>query len=213
MTTYSERLKKAMAHAKITQPALAEKAGVSQQNIQHLASKGKGSSHTTAIAKALGVNPEWLQTGAGEMMARTHTDIGERSAEYGIKKVPLISSVQAGDFCESIDNYAPGDAEDWILCPTNHSDKAYALKIEGTSMKPRFLPGEIIVVDPERAALPGKFVVAKRDGDKKTTFKQLMADGDQHYLQALNPDWPNPIILMTEEWHICGVLICKVEIF
>ena len=129
------------------------------------------------------------------------------------EKVPLISWVQAGSFSEAIDLYHKGDAEMWVLSPVKHSKSAYALRVRGSSMEPRFRDGEVIIVDPELPADPGKFVVAKRVADNEVTFKQLIMEGSQAYLKALNPDWPERYIRMGEnEWMVCGVAICKVDV-
>lgn len=34
-----------------------------------------------------------------------------------VGRLPLISQVQAGMWSEIFDNFAPGDAEDWLPCP------------------------------------------------------------------------------------------------
>lgn len=70
MYTYGERLRWAMAQ---TDPptsgrALALRVGIRPQSIHHLldpARNAKGSRHTNAIAKALGVSADWLSTGTG----------------------------------------------------------------------------------------------------------------------------------------------------
>jgi SOS-response transcriptional repressor LexA len=128
-------------------------------------------------------------------------------------RIPLISWVQAGSFCEAVDLLLPGDAERWMDCPRDHSPSTYALRVRGPSMEPRFYDGEIIMVDPAAQADSGRFVIAKKTGSQEATFKQLVIDGGDTYLKAMNPQWPEPIIRIDEEWIICGVVICKVELF
>ncbi|WP_163020137.1 helix-turn-helix domain-containing protein, partial [Pseudomonas viridiflava] len=68
MTTLAHRLKLARAHAKITQRKLAELAGVEQPAISQMESgKTLKSAHLVALAKACGVNADWLATGTGQM--------------------------------------------------------------------------------------------------------------------------------------------------
>jgi len=71
-------------------------------------------------------------------------------------------------------------------------------------MEPKFVEGDKIVIDPDLEALPGHYVAAKRTRDQAATLKQLKQEGNEQYLYALNPDWPERIIHMTEEWSICG---------
>ena len=66
------------------------------------------------------------------------------------------------------------------------------------------MEGDKVVIDPSLDAFPGHFVAAKRTRDEATTLKQLKQEGNELYLYALNPDWPERIIRMTEEWSICG---------
>lgn len=171
-----------------------------------------------ALSKALQCDPNWLlhgdQNEVNESM-QSYSAIDEHSnTTQGpeiLGRVPLISMVQAGNFCEAIDLFQPGDAEEWIACPANHSDQSYALRVQGESMLPRFTEGEIIIVDPNVSPDSGKFVIARRNSDQKTTFKQLMKDDGDFYLKALNPEWSDRYIRMTEEWHVCGVVICKID--
>src|SRR5690606_41919252 len=67
-----------------------------------------------------------------------------------------------------------------------------------------FMEGDKVVIDPALDATPGSFVVAKRISDQAVTFKQLRREGDDFYLYALNEAWPERVIKLTEEWHICG---------
>lgn len=64
MNTFSDRIKKAMADAGLTQAELATMVGVSQPAIWRLASgKTNSSRKLVEIAQVLGVSPEWLSTG------------------------------------------------------------------------------------------------------------------------------------------------------
>lgn len=120
------------------------------------------------------------------------------------RKLPVISSITAGSWCEAVDNFQPGDADEWIEAPGPVGPNAFILKIEGISMQPMFFEGDKIVIDPAHEARPGHFVVAKRASDQAVTFKQLRFEDGTYFLYALNPDWPDRIIKLTEEWTICG---------
>jgi SOS-response transcriptional repressor LexA len=132
----------------------------------------------------------------------------------GIKgRLPLISWVQAGEWSEVIDNFQPGDAEDWLDCPVPHSPRSFCLRVKGVSMlgpqgaDESFPPGTIIFIDPEREALPGHFVIVKMPHDNEATFKKLISEGGKLYLEALNPGWPNRFIELPQGAQICGVMI------
>ncbi len=56
-------------------------------------------------------------------------------------------------------------------------------------MEPEFWAGEIVIVDPDREAETGAFVVAKINHDE-ATFKQLIKDGGRVFLRPLNNTYP-----------------------
>lgn len=82
MYTYGERLRWAMGQAKppMSGRGLAARVGIRPQSVHYLldpSRNAKGSRHTTAIARALGVSPEWLATGRGsphKKNGRAHAD-------------------------------------------------------------------------------------------------------------------------------------------
>lgn len=216
----SKRIETAREHAGLDRNQLAAACKISYQAVQQWeVGRTKPSAKALmAIAKATATNADWLINGIGEMQGYA---IGELVPDYNNVdpipalrlQVPLISWVQAGDFCESVDLFQPGDADEWMPCPVPHSKHTYALRVRGPSMEPKFHEGEIVVIDPEAAALSGRYVVAKKTGSQEVTLKQLIMDGSETYLKAANPNWPDQIIRITEEWIICGVVICKIEVF
>lgn len=148
-------------------------------------------------------------------------DLEDKEIEASIKTpdtrglVPLISWVKAGDWCEAIDNFAPGDAESWWPCPTPHGKNTYALRVHGDSMtnpypgQHSYPEGTIIYVDPDVPVSSGRRVVAKLPSSNEVTFKEYRYDGGKHYLKPLNPQYQT--IEINEETHFCGVVIGKFE--
>lgn len=167
----------------------------------------KSSRFTAALAQALGVSTEELISGQRKKADSTpNTEAGP-----AIKgRVPLISWVQAGEWCETVDNFAPSQAEDWLPCPKNFGPHTFALRVRGVSMEPKYQDGDIIFVDPGAYAEHGKNVVVRLDDEKEATFKQLAIEGEHKFLKPLNPDWPGPkLIQINGNATICGVVIGK----
>lgn len=132
--------------------------------------------------------------------------------------VPIVSWLQAGEYCGIIGNFEPGNAGEWLPCPITHGPRTYALIVRGISMFDptgfySFKDGDTVFVDPDRDAGHRSLVVARLDHEHEATFKQLIIEGDQRMLQALNPSWPNRIIPVNGNCSICGVVIGKVEFF
>ncbi|EEO27839.1 LexA family protein [Oxalobacter paraformigenes] len=132
-----------------------------------------------------------------------------------VGQLPLISWVRAGNWSETIDNFAPGDAEEWIPCPFKHSRHAFILQVVGKSMynpggERSYNDGDYIAVDPCREAQNGSLVVVRLDDDNTATFKQLLIEPNgERMLMALNPSWPNRIMHVNANATICGVVIGK----
>ncbi|WP_445363163.1 S24 family peptidase [Microbulbifer sp. ANSA003] len=125
-------------------------------------------------------------------------------------RIPLISWVQAGKFCEAMDLLEPCDAEEWLPCPTAHSDRAYALRIKGDSMASPY-PGQrsypegiIIFVDPEKPVTNGSRVIARLNGE--ATFKTFAEDMGRLFLRPINPSYPTMDITDLDV-TFCGVII------
>lgn len=223
---YGQRLLAARKNKKLSQEKLAEISGVGQGTISKIERGDQDSSaYDSILAHHLDINAMWLTTGDDEFkptwLGGPHVETRERVTDkdfsnvYEINrklgKVPLISFVRAGDWCEAINNYAPGDAEEWLECPRNHGQYTYALRVVGDSMtcpypgKPSYPEGVIIYVDPERPITNGCRIVAKLPNSNDVTFKEYREENGKRYLKPLNPQYP--MMEISDEHKICGVVI------
>ncbi len=212
-----------------TQEKLAKRTGIGQTTIGRIR---RGEVNATAdnlraIAEAFHVSVGYLY---GEEESRTRraadaedfTALRKSGAEQANTvsvptrgKLPLISWVQAGAWGDIVNNFAPGDAEEWIPCPFNHGPGAFILRVVGHSMynpggDKSYAPGEYIAVDPSAEPLNKRMVVARLDHEEKATFKQLVVDHEgTMMLQALNPGYVPRIMTMPPGSVIAGVVIGK----
>jgi SOS-response transcriptional repressor LexA len=174
----------------------------------------------TALCSWLKVRREWLEYGIlpkklteEQNVSRLasgidNSNVSEIDERFG--KIPLISWVQAGAWCEAISNFDSYDAGMWLSCPVAISKNGYALKVVGDSMTNpapgRSYPaGCIIFVDPEIECRTGDRVIARVPRTNEATFKILVEDAGRQYLRPINPQYP--IIDITEETHICGKVV------
>lgn len=123
------------------------------------------------LEAATGYRAAWISTGKGAKRAENVAP-----ATLGSTRIPLISYVQAGVWTEAVDNFSPGDAEDWLMTDLKLSKTAFALEIKGDSMLPEFKPGDRVIIDPEVMPIPGDFVAAK-NGKEEATFKKYRPRG------------------------------------
>jgi len=113
-----------------------------------------------------------------------------------MRRIPVISWVQAGAFTECKQAYNFEDTERWVETSLRISDRSFALDVQGDSMtNPNGLPtipqGATVIVDPDAEPGNGKIVVARLDGTNEATVKKLVIDGHQKFLVPLNPRYPN----------------------
>lgn len=223
MSTLQERMAAAKAHyesvtgKRFKNTELADFVGVSKVNVG-LWFKGPTQelegSNLLKAATYLKVNSRWL---AGEKAPMTlestkfdnNIDLSQKIALEG-RPVPVISWVAAGSFGDietvlkdaEIDEYLPPIKE----CGKN----GYGLVVVGNSMKPDFKPGDRIYVNPDIQTFDlqtDDLVIIACSGETEATFKKLIIEGGDKYLQPLNPDWPDQIIKLTEDCRLVGKVV------
>ena len=186
-------LKIAKEHG-LNQTAFAAKLGATSADVSNWKKRGMPADRHLDVAVALGISVDTLFAGIPNVMP----------AQIGARKVPVISAIQAGMWAEIADNFAPGDADDWLMTDLELSASAFALTIRGDSMLPEFNPGDRVIIDPEVAPHPGDFVAAK-NGEQEATFKKyrprgMDAQGNIIFeLVPLNDDYPT---LRSDVQHI-----------
>lgn len=220
--TIAERLKLAREQSGLNQQELAKRAGVSQGTIGNIESGlRKQPRGLLEIAKALNVSPQWLSNGNGPMR---ESNIEPGPDIRGL--VPLISWVQAGQWCEAaqpeqqswgslavrepLPTYT--NCEQYLPCPVPHSPSTFALRVKGDSMTApygRSYPeGCIIFVDPERRnPVNGDRVVACLADSNEVTFKVFKHEDGRRWLHPLNPAHQP----LYERFSVLGTVLGKWE--
>lgn len=182
--------------------------------------KTKHSKYLAQVARVLGIPPQVVDPSSRgpQLIKEAVIPYGETATVMGStgRKLPVIGAIAAGTWCEAIDLFQPGDAEEWIDSPGPAGPQAFILKIEGVSMfNPQgtvsFADGDKVVIDPAIEAGQGDFVAAKLTTSDRVTFKRLRQEDGEWILEAINPDWSPRYMRMTEEWHICGKALWKVQ--
>lgn len=138
-------------------------------------------------AKRFKVSLDWLLRGEGSGPAPSSESANVvPGPDIQRVNVPVISWVQAGAFAEVPDISM---TDEWVTATQNVGPRSFALRVKGDSMEPDFPDGMIVVFDPDLDPVPGDFVVAQ-NGDNEATFKRLVKDGSDWFLQPSNQRYP-----------------------
>lgn len=209
-----DRLKEARKNAKKSQADVAEAIKITQSAYSQLETgRVDSSTHLPAIAKFLGVDAYWLQTGVGS------SSVGKQDSNFTnvvinespLYKIPILDFVQAGIFHESGYDGINPKGETYTTYRSCRPDSVFSLEVSGLSMSPEFMPGDKLVIDSAKEPYPGCYVIAQ-NGSHEATFKKYRAIGyDDHgretfELVPLNSDFPT-MNSIQHEIRIIGVVV------
>ncbi len=110
--------------------------------------------------------------------------------------VPVINKVTAGYPADFNDlDYPVGVADDYIRCPDLHDPNAFAVRVVGNSMEPKFREGDIIVFSPVAEVHNGDDCFIRFALPHETTFKRVFFEPDDKVrLQPRNERYSPTII-------------------
>lgn len=87
--------------------------------------------------------------------------------------VPVINRVSAGypkDFTDL--SYPKGAADTWVSCPDVSDPDAFAARVSGDSMSPKYREGDIVIFSPRATVRDGDDAFVRFE-DGQTTFKRV----------------------------------------
>ncbi len=110
--------------------------------------------------------------------------------------VPVINRVAAGypkDFNDL--DYPVGVADDYVRCPDLHDPNAFAVRVVGDSMEPKFTEGDIVVFSPAVEVRNGDDCFVRFGAAHETSFKRVFFESkDKVRLQPRNEKY-SPIVV------------------
>ncbi len=171
-------------------------------NAEKVATISRTNAEKICAKFGLTVSPAWLAEGIGpkELSKNTahvvveHSNVDAAPELKKARRIPVTGSVRGGDDGYLVqDNTPDGWVEYWTGDP-----HAYALRVRGDSMHPRYRAGEFVVITPSIEAQPGRDVVVKLTCGK-CLLKQLnWTRGDEVQLLSINNGYA-PMTIMREE--------------
>jgi phage repressor protein C with HTH and peptisase S24 domain len=131
------------------------------------------------------------------LLAKSKLDIETEDAPLAAGRlVPVINKVAAGyptDF-DDLD-YPAGVADDYVRCPDLHDANAFAVRVVGDSMEPKFREGDIVVFSPAADVRSGDDCFIRFATPHETSFKRVFFEsGKKLRLQPRNEKYSPTII-------------------
>lgn len=203
--TRSNRLKKRREALGLTQADIAKMAEVHVSTVVRL-EKGRNVESTTidAIEAALS---EAERDQSGHRRTREHDDSEvedfDRDITRGYKRrdVPVVGDAEAstnGLIAWDSEGVVSAQVEEWVARSFADGDpRAYALRVRGDSMIPRYFPGEVIVAQPRLPVRDGDFAcVILTSGER--LVKRVFRKDRTWLLKSLNEVYPERLVAEEE---------------
>lgn len=156
---------------------------------RHEGTKGDGAVRLASVPSCLRASvpvennlDDAYLTGALQRMV----DISAGNVEtVSTNSVPVINRVSAGyprDFTDL--SYPRGVADDYVGCPDVQDKDAFAARVHGDSMQPKYSQGDIVIFSPSAAPREGDDCFVRFE-DGHTTFKRVFFETDESGAQMI----------------------------
>lgn len=131
------------------------------------------------------------------LLSKNNLNIEKDSSSLAAGRlVPVINKVSAGypgDFNDL--DYPVGVADDYVRCPDMHDANAFAVRVVGDSMEPKFQEGDIVIFSPAAEVKNGDDCFVRFEDPHETTFKRVFFEsGNKIRLQPRNEKYSPTII-------------------
>ncbi|MBC8105228.1 MAG: helix-turn-helix transcriptional regulator, partial [Anaerolineae bacterium] len=130
---------------------------------------------STATAEPLNLDDAYLSGALQELVEKNSGNIETVRSNA----VPVINKVSAGypkDFTDLA--YPPQVADDYVGCPDVQDKDAFAARVHGDSMTPKYRPGDIVIFSPALSPKSGDDCFVRFE-DAQTTFKRVFFENDE----------------------------------
>ena len=171
-----------------------------------------GTAMARKIEKAFDLNHGYMDTLSDkghDLKLDNNVDLSQKIELLG-RRIPVISWVQAGSMTNVETVIRDTEIDEWLPPNEDCGKNGFGLRVVGNSMSPSFIPGDRIYINPDIQTFDlqtGDLVIVSCFGETEATFKKLIIEGSNKYLQPLNPNWPEQIIKLTEDCKLVGKVV------
>lgn len=207
-----DKLKQLLFEHDLTPTELARKVDLPQQTIQRIV-KGKiGNPHPktlNVLADYFGISTTQFKGDDPFLSAKDQTL--KNNEEQPSQKIGVYSWDKLNDLVFTQIELQPKEK---IFVGNAYSKKTFGVIMEDSSMTPFFPKDSILIIDPEKIPADRSYIIAYLHDVKKYLFRQLLSDGENFFLKALNSDLSTfPIRKLHTDDKICGELVESRQIY
>ena len=209
-TTIYQRIKSARENKEIDQSTLSRRVDVAMRTLQRW-EKGEqvpDGQYLLKLARSMGVRPEWLLTGEGEMYpaqpSQTNIIPFQRDKllpNVALVEIPLLSSVPAG---KTNAMFYPDHVDRFVTVDNVKDRTAFALVVKGNSMSPKIEDGDIVVISPQQDVRSGDICVVRVNDED--VLKKIKIDDHYVHLIPLNTDF-EPLSVRKKDISFMGKVV------
>lgn len=170
--SFQDRARTRLRELDLTPSGASEKAGLSRETLPKLLKNPEampGARTLSKLAVVLGVSEQWLLTGAGDPTALQSPQREEQASKVAM---PLPDRASMPNDIEVLGTAAGSllsgafqieGVIDYVRRPPALAGARdiYALYIEGSSMEPRYFPGDLVYVNPHKPPRIGDVVIVQ----------------------------------------------------
>ncbi len=138
------------------------------------------------------VPPEYLaEMDLDRLELETREESGIEQLSVGVA-VPVINEAAAGYPLHFTGlDYPISVAKEYVRCPGLYDRQAFAVRVVGDLMEPRYREGDVVVFSPAASVQSGDDCFIRFEGDGRTTFKRVYQDDQETArVQPLNDKYP-----------------------
>jgi repressor LexA len=157
------------------------KAQHSALSTQHSSQSSVLSPQSSKLAAGIDLDDAYLSGMLQELVDKRSGNVEQITSNA----VPVINRVSAGyprDFSDL--GYPPRVADEYVSCPDVHDRDAFAARVHGDSMVPKYREGDIVIFSPAVPPREGDDCFV-RFADGNTTFKRVFFEKDEQGRSAL----------------------------
>jgi phage repressor protein C with HTH and peptisase S24 domain len=205
-----DEVKKRRKRLHWTQGELAEKAAVNVETIVRIEAKGNVRMDTLRRVENALTKAERDLPLHGRTPVLDDVEDFDRDITHGYKKhdVPVVGDAEAstnGIIAWSDEGIVKTQVEQWVSRAFSEGDpKAYALRVRGDSMVPRYFPGEIVIAQPRLHPKDGDFACVQLVNGERL-IKRVFRSSGGWLLRSMNEAYPTREVT-NDEVHAIHVI-------